>query len=151
MGRVRENRERFNKVGKDQGVGLIKMRRLSEVRGRFDNRRMVYVGKKRTKRRANRKYVKRKLGNWEGLMKKGTRKDKEEKDKEGKDKEVKDKKRKGMKGEERKGNKKEGKQKKVRKGEGRKGNDKSIQSGHCEGLKKIGRSRMGRKGREKSK
>ena len=35
MGRVRENRERFNKVGKDQGVCLIKMERLRDVRGRF--------------------------------------------------------------------------------------------------------------------
>ena len=37
------------------------MGRLKKVRGRFDERRMADVGKGRTKRRENRKYVKRKL------------------------------------------------------------------------------------------
>ena len=41
------------------------MGRLREVRGRFDNRRMADVGKRRTKRRASRKYVKRKLGRFD--------------------------------------------------------------------------------------
>ena len=58
MARVRDNKERLNKVGEDHGEGLIKMGRLRMVWGRFDNRRMADVGKGRTKRRENRKYVK---------------------------------------------------------------------------------------------